>query len=96
MRSGHTAGQAEYGEEQEVPSFLIVDQHTFEVIHSHQLMQQEFAASVLSCKLGDDPCPYYVVGTAFINPEEAEPKSGRLLIFSWADGKLSQVIMTFI
>ena len=96
MRSGHTAGQAEYGEEQEVHSFLIVDQHTFEVIHSHQLMQQEFAASVLSCKLGDDPCPYYVVGTAFINPEEAEPKSGRLLIFSWADGKLSQVIMTFI
>ena len=72
-------------------SFLIVDQHTFEVVHSHQLMQQEFASSVLSCKLGDDPTPYYVVGTAFIHPEEAEPKTGRLIIFSWADGKLTQV-----
>ena len=91
VRSGHTMGQAEYGQEQEVHSFLIVDQHTFEVVHSHQLMQQEFASSVLSCKLGDDPTPYYVVGTAFIHPEEAEPKTGRLIIFSWADGKLTQV-----
>ena len=96
MRSSHTSGQAEFGEEQEVFSFLIVDQHTFEVVHSHQLLQSEYACNVLSCKLGDDPTPYYVVGTAFIHPEEAEPKSGRLLIFSWADGKLTQVTITLL
>ena len=27
------------------------------------MMQQEYAMSLLSCKLGDDPNPYYVVGT---------------------------------
>ena len=73
-----------------------MDQHTFEVVHSHQLLQSEYACNVLSCKLGDDPTPYYVVGTAFIHPEEAEPKSGRLLIFSWADGKLTQVTITLL
>ena len=33
-----------------------------------------YLPSIVSCKLGDDPTPYYVVGTAFINPEESEPK----------------------
>jgi len=47
----------------QVYSLLIIDQHTFEVLHSHQLMQQEYGMSLLSCKLGDDPNPYYVVGT---------------------------------
>ena len=91
VRSGQAAGQAECGQEQEVHSLLIIDQHTFEVFHSHQLMQQEYATSILSCKLGDDLTPYYVVGTGFIHPEESEPKTGRIIIFSWADGKLTQV-----
>lgn len=88
---GQTAGQVECGQEQEVFSLLIVDQHTFEVFHAHQLMQQESVTSILSCKLGDDPTPYYVVGTGFVHPEESEPKTGRIIIFSWADGKLTQV-----
>ena len=71
---------------------MIIDQHTFEVVHSHTLMQQEQATSVLSCKLGNDPTPYFVVGTGFVHPEESEPKVGRLIVFSWADGKLTQVI----
>jgi len=54
---------ADFGQEQDVHSLLIVDQHTFEVLHAHQLMQSEFGMSLLSCKLGDDPNPYYVVGT---------------------------------
>ena len=68
-----------------------MDQHTFEVVHCHQLMQSEYATSVLSCKMGSDPTPYYVVGTGFVHPEESEPKTGRLIVFSWADGKLTQV-----
>ena len=77
------------GQEVGVYSFLIVEQHSFQVVHSHQLRQQEVASCLLSCKLGDDPTPYYVVGTCF---EDAESTMrGRLIIFSWADGKLTQV-----
>ena len=97
-------------------------------------MQQEYAMSLLSCKLGEDPNPYYVVGTGnilevarnglfpnvtflrnnkaeplsvistllslsntfcsltgIVNPEDSEPKIGRILIFQWKDGKLHQV-----
>ena len=80
----------------QVFSLLIVDQHTFEVVHCHQLMQCEYGTSVLSCKMGSDPTPYFVVGTGFVHPEESEPKTGRLIVFSWADGKLSQVCTMFI
>lgn len=55
----------EYGQEVEVHNLLIIDQHTFEVLHAHQLMQQEYAMSLISCQLGDDPNPYFVVGKLF-------------------------------
>ena len=44
-------------------------QHTFEVLHAHQLQPQEDGLSVLSCKLGEDPNPYYIVGTGAIHME---------------------------
>ncbi|KAF5280874.1 hypothetical protein FQR65_LT03023 [Abscondita terminalis] len=78
----------EYGQEIEAHNLLIVDQHTFEVLHAHQLMQQEYAMSLISCQLGDDPNMYYIIGTAIVNPEESEPKQGRLLMFQWTDNKL--------
>ena len=55
--------------------------------HAHQLMQNEFATSLISAKLGEDPNVYYIVGTAMVFPEEAEPKSGRILVFHWNDGE---------
>ncbi len=85
------SASADYGMEQEVSSLLIIDQHTFEVLHAHQFMQQEDGISLISCKLGDDPNPYYIVGTGIINPEESEPKAGRIIIFQWKDGKFNQV-----
>ena len=66
----------DFGQEQEVSSLLIIDQHTFEVLHAHQFMQQEYALSLVSCKLGNDPQPYYVVGTGLVSPEESEAKTG--------------------
>ncbi|XP_059050799.1 DNA damage-binding protein 1-like [Achroia grisella] len=75
----------------ELHNLLVIDQHTFEVLHAHQLMSYEFALSLVSCRLGDDPNHYYAVGTALINPEESEPKQGRLLLFHWSEGKLVQV-----
>jgi DNA damage-binding protein 1 len=82
----------DYGQEVEVHNLLIIDQHTFEVLHAHQLMQQEYAMSLISTnRLGTDMNEYYVVGTAIVNPEESEPKQGRILIFHWNDNKLTQV-----
>ncbi|XP_037294045.1 DNA damage-binding protein 1 isoform X2 [Manduca sexta] len=75
----------------EVHNLLLLDHHTFEVLHAHQLMNGEIAMSLVSCKLGDDPNHYYAVGTAILNPEESEPKQGRILLFHWSEGKLVQV-----
>ncbi|CAH1785310.1 unnamed protein product [Owenia fusiformis] len=80
-----------YGEEIEVHSLLIINQHSFEVLHAHELMANEFATSLISAKLGDDPNIYYIVGTAMVYPEEAEPKQGRIILFHWNEGKLTQV-----
>ncbi|XP_025085056.1 DNA damage-binding protein 1-like [Pomacea canaliculata] len=79
------------GDEQEVHSLLVIDQHTFEVLHAHQLMPNECATSLISARLGDDPNTYYIVGTALVHPEEAEPKQGRIIVFHYAEGKVTQV-----
>ncbi|CAG4984132.1 unnamed protein product [Colias eurytheme] len=75
----------------EIHNLLLVDHHTFEVLHAHQLPSSEFAMSLVSCKLGDDPAHYYALGTAILNPEESEPKQGRIILFHWSEGKLTQV-----
>ena len=82
---------SDVGQEVEVHNLLIVDQHTFEVLHAHTLMPSEYAMSLISTKLGEDPTPYFIVGTAIINPDESEPKMGRILLYQWNDGKLTQV-----
>lgn len=56
------------------------------VLHAHQLLPNEFAISLISARLGDDPNTYYIVGTAMVHPEEAEPKQGRIIIFQFVDG----------
>ncbi|XP_058858096.1 DNA damage-binding protein 1-like isoform X2 [Acipenser ruthenus] len=83
--------ETSFGEEVEVHSLLVVDQHTFEVLHAHQFLQNEFALSLVSCKLGKDPNIYFIVGTAMVHPEEAEPKQGRIVVFQYCDGKLQTV-----
>jgi DNA damage-binding protein 1 len=79
------------GQEVEVHNLLIVDQHTFEILHAYTFMPTEYAMSLISTKLGEDPRPYFIVGTALFNPDDTEPKMGRILLFRWKDGKLSQV-----
>ncbi|XP_046898139.1 DNA damage-binding protein 1 [Hypomesus transpacificus] len=83
--------ETSFGEEVEVHSLLVVDQHTFEVLHAHQFLQSEYALSMVSCKLGRDPAVYFIVGTAMVYPEEAEPKQGRIIVFHYTDGKLQTV-----
>lgn len=79
------------GQEVEVHNLLVIDQHTFEVMHAHQFMPGEYALSLVSCRLGEDPNVYYAVGTAMVNPDECEPKQGRLVLFHFSEGKLVQV-----
>ncbi|KAG1938622.1 DNA damage-binding protein [Pimephales promelas] len=83
--------ETSFGEEVEVHSLLVVDQHTFEVLHAHQFLQNEYALSMVSCKLGRDPAVYFIIGTAMVYPEEAEPKQGRIIVFHYTDGKLQTV-----
>lgn len=85
------ASSTEFGQEVEVHNLLIIDQNTFEVLHAHQFMQTEYAMSLISAKLGNDQNTYYIVGTALVNPEEPEPKVGRIIIYHYSDGALTQV-----
>ena len=54
-------------------------------------MPNEYALSIVSARLSDDTNAYYIVGTALVIPEESEPKQGRIVLFQWADGKLTTV-----
>lgn len=58
------------------------------VLHAHQFLQNEYALSMVSCKLGRDPAVYFIVGTAMVYPEEAEPKQGRIIVFHYTDGNV--------
>ncbi|RUS91294.1 hypothetical protein EGW08_000908 [Elysia chlorotica] len=87
----NSAGDQAGGEEQEIFSLLILRQSTFEVLHAHTLLPNENALSLISTTLGEDSTPYYVVGTAFVNGEDPEPKSGRIIVFHYNEGKLTMV-----
>ena len=63
------------------------------MLHAHHLMPNEFATSLISAKLGDDTNTYYIVGTAMVYPEEAEPKLGRIIIFLYTDGTFGKTLV---
>ena len=73
-------------EEVEVVSLLIMDQHTFEVLHSHHILPHEYAISLVLTALRTDPNTYYFVGTVMLYSEETEPKTSRFIVFLWRDG----------
>lgn len=78
--------------ELDTSNLLIIDQHTFEVLHAHQFMPTEQAISILSAKLGETQEEYFIVGTGFVNQDEPEPKQGRLVVFRWSqDSNLQQI-----
>lgn len=56
----------DYGQEMEVHNLLIIDQNTFEVLHAHQMMQQEYAMSLISCTFTNDQSAYFIVGKSKI------------------------------
>lgn len=75
-----------------INSFLILDQNTFEVLHSVQFQPNEFAVSILSMSFDTDPnTTYYLVGCCLVCDDEPEPKVGRIVLFKYGDNKLLQV-----
>ncbi len=69
-----------------VNSFLILDQNTFEVMHSVQFQSDEYAVSIVSMNFEAEPTvPYFVVGCCNVNEDEAEPKIGRVVVFKFTE-----------
>ena len=55
---------------------LIINQHTFEIVHSYTFIPFEYAISIMSNH-------YYVVGTGIIQREESETKAGGVQLGTW-------------
>ena len=72
------------GEDVEHGHVRLLDDQTFERCASFELQQQESALAVLALAFENEPAGsvFVAVGTAFARPDEPEPTSGRLLIFS--------------
>ena len=56
----------------------LVDDQTFEMLDRHSLEPMELAVSVSSMAFADDSAVYFVVGTAFTEPDEAESKKVKI------------------
>eukprot|EP01080_Neovahlkampfia_damariscottae_P007699 gene7699-12165_t len=69
----------------------IFDGQTHEVLNEYQLDKTECASSSMNLKFKDDDKEYFVVGTAYVNPDEIEPTKGRLLVFEVKNSKLHLV-----
>eukprot|EP00794_Sanderia_malayensis_P018109 gene18109-19918_t len=89
--SSKSAEKIPYGEELELCSLLVIDQHTFEVTAVHQFNEKEYCTALMSCQLANDPNVYYCIGVAVLVPEETEPKNGSIILFQLVEGKLIQV-----
>jgi DNA damage-binding protein 1 len=57
-----------------VHSICFLDSNTFECLNVLELNKQEVGISICSALLGDDPMPYFAIGTAIVVPDELEPK----------------------
>uniref|UniRef100_H3G8E6 DNA damage-binding protein 1 n=1 Tax=Phytophthora ramorum TaxID=164328 RepID=H3G8E6_PHYRM len=72
------------GEEVDQGFVRLFDDQTFEVLHSYRLDPFETPCSVAVCPFSGDSSStsYFVVGTAYVHEEEAEPHQGRILVFA--------------
>ncbi|KAI9905788.1 hypothetical protein PsorP6_013830 [Peronosclerospora sorghi] len=73
----------ETGEEVDQGFVRLIDDQTFDVLHSYRLDPFETPCSVVVCPFAGDASntSYFVVGTAYVHEEEAEPHQGRILVF---------------
>jgi DNA damage-binding protein 1 len=78
-------------EECMVSSFLILDQNTFEVLHSVKFQMYELATSIISITFEGETLPFYVIGCCQVIEDEPEPKIGRIVVFKFYENKLIQI-----
>eukprot|EP01135_Chromosphaera_perkinsii_P006121 Nk52_evm1s407 gene=Nk52_evmTU1s407 len=81
----------ERGDTVEVCYFRLLDEQTFEILDSLEMKCNEMVLSVCSLKFHTDSSPYYVVGTAFVQPMEDEPSEGRLVVLQVEQGRITVV-----
>lgn len=93
--AGSSVINNEFGHEVEIHNLLIIDQNTFEVLHAHHFTQNEYALSLISAKLGEDPNTYFVVGTALVNPDESEPKVRRSNLLACSTRRIGVAVVIF-
>lgn len=72
------------GDEVEQGYIRLFDDQTFECLKSFRLDPFESPCSIITCTFTGDSSngTYFVVGTAFVHEEEAEPHQGRILVFT--------------
>ena len=68
----------ESGEEEEESTVRFMDDLSLEDVAQYKLQPTEMPCSVVACTFGQDPREFLVVGTAFCNVDEPEPKEGKL------------------
>jgi DNA damage-binding protein 1 len=82
----------EAGSDVESSYLRLLDDSSFEVQDSYQFKDLESGCSIASVRFTSDPTEYIVVGTAVSRPDEAQPKEGRILVFSVLDSKKLQLV----
>jgi DNA damage-binding protein 1 len=60
---------------------LFLDDCTFDEVKSVELDTLEWGLSMATCRFDSSPHEYVVVGTGFNDPNEDQPKRGRILVF---------------
>uniref|UniRef100_A0A6B2KWM0 DNA damage-binding protein 1 n=1 Tax=Arcella intermedia TaxID=1963864 RepID=A0A6B2KWM0_9EUKA len=79
----------ESGHEVDTSNVKLIDDKTFEVKDNFKLEPREEAWSLCTYKLAGSDLEYFIVGTAFSNPEEqSDPVEGRILLFTVKEEKL--------
>jgi len=78
----------EAGEDVDEHYVKLLDDQTFEVLHTFELRRWENCCSLTTCTFIDDASTYIVVGTAEAVPHEAEPSQGRVLVFEVVERRL--------
>eukprot|EP01112_Ceratiomyxa_fruticulosa_P020970 TRINITY_DN7283_c0_g1_i2.p1 TRINITY_DN7283_c0_g1~~TRINITY_DN7283_c0_g1_i2.p1 ORF type:complete len:1042 (-),score=227.88 TRINITY_DN7283_c0_g1_i2:442-3567(-) len=79
----------ETGEEIDASYIKLFNDQTFEILSTFALNQYETGWSLINTSFKEEPNQqYFVIGTAFVRPEETEPSSGRILVFQVQENKL--------
>lgn len=66
----------------------LIDDESLDIVDSYKLGINEGVGAIISCRLGDAPVEYYVVGVALVEHDTDMAKEGRILVFQVVNKKL--------